>query len=41
MDRWLKKYVEVPRKEDLMRYGKKLAFYDYLTQGIDNKEVIK
>lgn len=32
---------ETKRQEDLMRPGPKLEFFNYLTQGIDNKEVMK
>lgn len=38
MSIWLKKYIEVNRKEDLMLEGPKLDLFNYLTQGIDNKE---
>jgi hypothetical protein len=37
MDGWLKEYVEVPQREYLPNIGE-LAHFDYLTQGIDNKE---
>ena len=37
MERWLQKYVEVPQREKLMT-REELALYEFLTQGIDNKE---